>query len=105
MPFLAFFYAVGCSLLVSSTAIYVVDHAVNSGSRLVTLSAARGDHVTSADRRGEAYFDDAECRLPAAAEVAYLQIPSRNSFTETLAVEDLQLLAPKEGWRWAAAVS
>lgn len=53
----------------------------------------------------QAYFDDAECRLPAAAEVAYLQIPSRNSFTETLAVEDLQLLAPKEGWRWAAAVS
>lgn len=53
----------------------------------------------------QAYFDDAECRLSAAAEVAYLQIPSRNSCTETLAVEDLQLLAPKEGWRWAAAVS
>lgn len=33
----------------------------------------------------------------AAAEVAYLQIPSRHTFTETLEVEELQLLPQRRG--------
>lgn len=45
----------------------------------------------------QAHFSDAESRFPAAAEVAHLPISRRYSFTETLAVEEFQLLPQKRG--------
>lgn len=53
--------------------------------------------VTRAEQGGQAHFSDAECRFPAAAEVACLQTPSSYSFTETLALEELQLLPQRRG--------
>lgn len=52
----AFCYAFGCNLLESSIAIYVVYHAVNPDSRLLTNSATRRNSATNADGRGAASF-------------------------------------------------
>jgi len=49
------------------------------------------------------HVNGAACRFPGAESVAYLQMSSRYSFTGTLAVEELSLLAPKEGRGWAVS--
>lgn len=93
-PFLHF-SAFGCNLLVSNTAIYEADYAVNSKN--FTNSAGRGDNVPVQTPGVQAHFSGAECRLPAAAEVASLQTPSSSPFTETPAGEELQLLPQRRG--------
>ena len=104
-PLVAFCYAFGCNLLESSIAIYVMYHDVNPDSDFLLILLQEEVVLLMQTKGVLPHFNDAACRLPGAESVAYLQISGRYSFTGTLAVEELRLLAPKEGTGGTTAVS